>query len=701
VSYVVVGAGAIGGTVAARLLRDGRDVLLCDADAEHVAAINRDGLIVEGPVEEIRVAARAITPEELAAPVGRVILAVKAHHTATAADLISDRLAADGYVLSLQNGINAPVLCDRLGEQRVLCGLVNFGADVVAPGRILLGGKGAVRIGELNGRPSDRLSTLVGEIQGAVETANVTGCLWAKEAYGAMLFATAITDLAIADVLADRRFHPLLRSLAGEVLEAAPVPVEEFDGFDPADLDGSIRRMVDFNRRSAKTHSGVYRDLAVRHRPTEVDNLLEHVPGPLVQRLGELVHAIEQGSRTCRVENLELLATHERLERSGLPLNAVVTAIGAPERAADGALRGEPVAIKDNIDMAGIVTTNASLVGDAEPAAEDAEVVTRLRAAGAELFCKTNLLEHAAGSVSPAFGMTRNPHDPERTSGGSSGGSAALVAAGVCDLAIGTDSGGSIRIPAAYCGIVGLKPTYGLVSVAGTNPLSPSCDHVGTLTRTAAQAARLLAVVADVPSLPDAPSPRLAVLDRELDDPDLEPAVRARVLDGIERLRRLGFEVRSIDIPELAIADDTLGTVVVREAYDRHREWFAESASLYGPGTRALLELGAGIDDTAYRDARAAMARIAEAYERTFREVDLLAGPTACFVAPPEDPPFGTPEGSIEGRFTGPANLAGVPALSTPCGLAGGLPVGLQLTAARGHDAALLRAARAFEEATP
>jgi aspartyl-tRNA(Asn)/glutamyl-tRNA(Gln) amidotransferase subunit A len=297
--------------------------------------------------------------------------------------------------------------------------------------------------------------------------------------------------------------------------------------------------------------------------------------------------------------------------------------------------------------------------------------------------------------------MTRNPHDRERTSGGSSGGSAALVAAGVCDLAIGTDSGGSIRIPAAYCGIVGLKPTYGLVSVTGTNPLSPSCDHVGTLTRTAAQAARLLAVIADVPALADPPSPRLGVLDRELDDPDLDPAVRARVLDAIERLRGLGFEVRSIDIPELAVADDALGTVIVREAAERHRDWLAASASLYGPGTRALLELGADVDDTDYRHARAAMARIGEGYERTFGQVDLLAGPTACFVAPPEDPPFGTAEGSIEGRFTGPANLAGVPALSTPCGLAGGLPVGLQLTAARGHDAALLRAAQAFEEATP
>src|SRR5207245_11200864 len=150
----------------------------------------------------------------------------------------------------------------------------------------------------------------------------------------------------------------------------------------------------------------------------------------------------------------------------------------------------------DNIDVRGVVTTNASTVGVPPPAERDAAVVARLRAAGAELLCKTNLLEYAAGSVNPAYGMTFNPRDESRTSGGSSSGPAALVAAGVCDLALGTDTGGSIRIPAAYCGIVGLEPTYGLVPVAGVFPHPDSCDRVGTLTRSVAQTAARRGVLA-------------------------------------------------------------------------------------------------------------------------------------------------------------------------------------------------------------
>ena len=152
-----------------------------------------------------------------------------------------------------------------------------------------------------------------------------------------------------------------------------------------------------------------------------------------------------------------------------------------------GPLAGRPVAVKDIIAIAGVPTRCGSPVHDPAPAAADAELVSRLRAAGAEVFAATQCLEYAAGFAHPAVGDTRNPADPSKTSGGSSGGSAALVAAGVCDLAIGTDTGGSIRIPAAYCGVVGLKPSYGLVPEAGVFPLSPRCDHAGTLTATVAR----------------------------------------------------------------------------------------------------------------------------------------------------------------------------------------------------------------------
>ncbi len=161
-------------------------------------------------------------------------------------------------------------------------------------------------------------------------------------------------------------------------------------------------------------------------------------------------------------------------------------------------------------------------------------MVRRLRAAGAEVFATTQCLEYAAGFAHPEVGDTRNPRDPSRTSGGSSGGSAALVAAGVCDLALGTDTGGSIRIPAAYCGVVGLKPTYGLLPLDGIFPLSPSCDHAGTLTATVAGAADLLAVLAGSRAPPPAAGPRrrrtftVGVLAAQLDDPSVTPAVPRR-----------------------------------------------------------------------------------------------------------------------------------------------------------------------------
>jgi aspartyl-tRNA(Asn)/glutamyl-tRNA(Gln) amidotransferase subunit A len=297
--------------------------------------------------------------------------------------------------------------------------------------------------------------------------------------------------------------------------------------------------------------------------------------------------------------------------------------------------------------------------------------------------------------------MTFNPLDTGRTSGGSSSGSAALVASGVVDHALGTDTGGSIRIPAAYCGIVGLKPSYGLVPLEGVFPLSPSCDHVGPLTRTVAQAATLLGVLAGRPvELRPVERLRVGVLRRQLDDPDLTPGVRARVAEAIEALGGLGWKLIDVDLPELDVVDETLGTVVLREAWDVHRTRFEMQAGDYGAGTRALLELGSRIDDDAYRQALAEQARVAAAFRRLFTEVDLLAGPTVAYVAPPEDPPFGAPEGELEGRYTSAYNLSGSPAVSVPCGIAEGtLPAGLQLAADVGADALLLSAAHLFEEA--
>ena len=697
--YVVIGAGAIGGTIGARLARGGRSVLLCDADREHVAAINAGGLRIEGPVDDFSVNVPAVVPDDLPDHLGAVLLAVKSQHTNDALQAVVPRLAADGFVVSLQNGVNEPLIASIVGEERTVGAFVNFGADYLEPGRIFVGGRGALYVGELDGRRSIRLEHLLHDLPDAKETSNILGFLWAKEAYGAMLFATAVSDLSIADALAEPRYRRIFVQLAREVLAAAPVPVESFDGFDADDLDGSVDRLVEFNRRSAKTHSGIYRDLMVRRRPTE-KAILADLDGPLLRRTLELIGEIEQGRRTCEVANLELLAAYQRLQERSPALNAVITELAPGERAPAGPLHGAPVAVKDNIDVAGLVTTNASTVGTSPPAERDAEVVRRLRAAGADLLCKTNLLEYAAGSVNPAFGMTFNPRDPSRTSGGSSTGSAALVAAGVCDYALGTDTGGSIRIPAAYCGIVGLKPTYGLVPVDGVFPLSPSCDHVGTLTATAEQAAVLLSVMAHKPiELRPVHGLRLAVLQRQVDDPDLTPGVRARVHEAIAAFEAAGLEVFEIDVPELELVDDALSAVVLREAWDVHRTLYERESEKYGEGTRALLELGSRIGDDEYRGGLELKEQVAAAFTRVFENVDVLFGPTVAYPAPAFDPPFGTPEGDLEGRYSSPYNLAGGPAVSLPCGIAEGtLPAGLQLAAARGEDALLLSVARAYEE---
>jgi 2-dehydropantoate 2-reductase len=697
VRYVVVGAGAIGGTIGARLARDGHDILLCDADDEHVAAVNADGLAIEGPVEEFTVRVPAVGAGELPDGLGAVLLAVKAQHTEAALDAIEPRLAPDGFVVSLQNGVNEPAIAARVGEERTVGAFVNFGADWLAPGRIFVGGQGALYVGELDGRASERVEALVRDLPDAKPTSNILGYLWAKEAYGAMLFATAVSDLSIADALAEPRYRRLFVRLAEEVLAVAPVAPEPFDGFDPDDLDGSVDRLVEFNRRSAKTHSGIYRDLAVRRRKTETA-ILEDLDGPLLARTLELIHQIEDGDRVCEVANLELLAAYARLEDWGARLNAVVTVLPPLQNVVrDQVPLRAPVAVKDNIDVEGVVTTNASTVGVPPPAARDAPVVTRLREAGAELLCKTNLLEYAAGSVNPAYGMTFNPRDESRTSGGSSTGSAALVAAGVVDYALGTDTGGSIRIPAAYCGIVGLKPTYGLVPIEGVFPLSQTCDHVGTLTNTVAQTATLLGVMAGRRyELRPVERPRVGVLRRQLDDPDLVPAVRDRV---VEAIARLGVETVDVDFPELDLVDDALGAIVLREAWDVHKELYAREGEKYGPGTRALLELGAKVTDAEYEAGLADRERIAVAFARVFEDVDVLAGPTVAYPAPHEDPPFGAPEGEVESRYSAPYNLAGTPAISLPAGLAeGNLPAGLQLAAAVGADELLLSAARRYEE---
>ncbi len=331
-AILIWGAGAIGGTLGAAFARAGHDVLLVDTAADHVEAMNRDGLFIEGPVETFRQSVRATLPETVSGRYRRIVLAVKAHHTEDAARRLAPHLADDGFVLSAQNGLNEIALARILGETRVMGCFVNYGADYLAPGRILRGNRAAVVVGEIDGTVRDRTREMHALLQqfepDAVLTTEIWSYLWGKLGYGALLFGTALTDETIADALASPRHRPVWQALGGEVMavaDAKGVTPRGFNGFDPdafrpgadaAALAASIDAMVAFNRGSAKSHSGIWRDLAVRKRKTEVDAQIgivatighaAGVPTPALDRLVALIHAIEDGRRPLAWSTLDAM----------------------------------------------------------------------------------------------------------------------------------------------------------------------------------------------------------------------------------------------------------------------------------------------------------------------------------------------------------------------------------------------------------
>ncbi|MEV1199913.1 amidase family protein [Microbispora rosea] len=699
----IIGAGAIGGTIGAHMIRAGHDVLLCDADPAHVQAINRDGLSIEGPVENFTVRARAVTPDGLPERLHHVAIAVKSHHTDQAAELVRDRLTPDGYLVSFQNGLTADRLSAVVGAHRLLVSFVNFGADVLGPGRIMQGNIGTFRVGEpTGGEITPRVRELVEALPYAEATGNIMGFLWGKEAYGAMLYAGAVSDLSIADSLEAPEWRPLMLGIAREVLAQAPVKPEGFDGFDPDDLEGSLDRLVTFNRNSAKSHSGIYRDLMVRRRKTEVDDLLHDLSGPLTTYTGQLIKAIERGERTCEVANLRLLAAYERAERLGRPLDAVVTLFPAPPRAPEGALHGVPVAVKDMIDIAGHPRGNGNpLSMRAEPAAADAPVVQALRAAGADVFAATSLLEYAAGAVHPEVREAMNPYNPGRTAGGSSGGSAALVGAGVCPAALGTDTGGSIRIPAHYCATVGFKPSYGALPLDGVEPLAPTLDHVGLLARDVATTTTVFsALTGDRPVTRARADIRVGVLPGLLERAEVQPEVAAAVRAALDILRNAGDSVVEVDGSVFHELDAAFPHILLYEAWQVHGARVSADPGHYGPETLRLLSSGSGVSEADYRKALAVRERLLPAATGVYAGIDVLLTPAAPFVAPVTTPPVDTPEGAAEGLFTGIYNLTGAPALVLPCGWsADGLPIGLQLSSPLGTDMELLAVAAHVESA--
>jgi 2-dehydropantoate 2-reductase len=332
--FLIWGAGAIGGTLGAYLARAGHDVTFVDVVQEHVDAIVRQGVRITGPIAEFTAKAPAFTPEAVVGTWDTIVLATKAHHTEPAARALLPHLAANGCVISAQNGLNELAIAAIVGAARTVGAFVNFGADYLEPGVIHYGGRGAVVVGEIDGRVTPRVTAIreawLDFDDRAAVTPNVWGYLWGKEAYGAMLFATALTNESIADALAMPAYRDLYISLAREMLAVAGargVTPEAFDGFDPRAFaptapDGaaerSLQELVVFNRRSAKTHSGIWRDLAIRKRRTEVDAQLgivvrlgedAGVATPLTARLVELIHEVESGTRPQSLETLDALAS--------------------------------------------------------------------------------------------------------------------------------------------------------------------------------------------------------------------------------------------------------------------------------------------------------------------------------------------------------------------------------------------------------
>ncbi len=467
----------------------------------------------------------------------------------------------------------------------------------------------------------------------------------------------------------------------------------------------------------------------------------------------ELRDAIIGGQASARSHVEEALAVARGAESGTRPLNIFIT-LPADDARCDadeivehtndtepGLLLGVPVAIKDNIATLSMPTTCGSRILDGYISPYEATAITKLRAAGAVLFGKTNMDEFGMGSSTEhsAFGPTRNPNAPDRVPGGSSGGSAAAVAAGIVRIALGSETGGSVRQPAAFCGVVGVKPTYGRVSRFGLVAFASSLDHIGVFGRTVDDAARGLTAISGfdkrdstsaelrVPTFIDSASESVKGMvigrPREYFPESLNPRITAACDAALERLREQGAEIRDVSLPHTSLAIPTYYIIAPAEASSNLARFDGVRYGLrmQGDGLRAMYEatrshgfgaevtrrillgtyvLSAGYYDAYYRKAQQVRSLIARDFSKVFASgVDVLLTPTT------PSPAFGIGaisdpyEMYLADIFTVTANLAGVPAMSQPIGTVDGLPIGGQLIAAHFEEAKMFRAAFALERA--
>jgi aspartyl-tRNA(Asn)/glutamyl-tRNA(Gln) amidotransferase subunit A len=420
----------------------------------------------------------------------------------------------------------------------------------------------------------------------------------------------------------------------------------------------------------------------------------------------------------------------ERIDRINPRLEAYVSvfheeALAGARRATDeivahgsrGPLHGIPVAIKDLYDVRDKPTLAGSRVREGHVARADSEVVSRLRGAGAIIVGKTVTHEFASGVTSPP---TRNPWNLDRIPGGSSGGSGAAVAAGLCIAATGTDTAGSIRIPASVNGVVGLKPTFGRVSKRGIVPLAWSLDHAGPLARTVFDAALMLEATAgydpaDPSSIDEQVPDYKSTLSRGVDEMRVAVVrnwyfdrVDASVAEAIEEaasvFENLGARVSEVRVPHLELSMAIHHTILASEASAYHQQTLRAVPERYRRGTRMFLEAGETVPATAYVNAQRARELVRQGFRETFSDADVLIAPSL----PTTAGAFGSSKVEVDGaeditqayvRLSVPANLAGLPALSVPCGFRDDLPIGLQIIGRPFEEQTVLRAGHAYERA--
>jgi aspartyl-tRNA(Asn)/glutamyl-tRNA(Gln) amidotransferase subunit A len=446
-----------------------------------------------------------------------------------------------------------------------------------------------------------------------------------------------------------------------------------------------------------------------------------------LQASSALIHSRRASSVDLVRACLDRIARHDRELGAFITLTADSALDEAKRADADlgngvdrGPLHGIPIALKDLYDTAGVRTTGGSRIFADRVPDRDSAVVERLRAAGAVFLGKLNLHEWALGvtNQNPHFGPACNPWDTSRIPGGSSGGSAIAVASGFCFMSPGSDTGGSIRIPASLCGVAGLKPTYGRVSLRGTIALSWTLDHAGPLARTVGDLALTLMAIAGHdpldPSSVDVPTEdgaaeiedgakgvRVLIPTNHFFD-DVDPEVDVAVREAARVLTSLGASVTETALPRVELLAPTQRAILLTDAAAVHREHLRERAADIGADVLTRLRTGQTFTGMDYAQARRDRDELRREWLALLRDHDVILSPTTLTAAPPREGQDAVAAASRLTANTSPFNLTGLPAISVPCGFTqAGLPIGLQLAAGPWRERLLLRVAGAYEHATP